>query len=100
MYPQFALATLVLGSLFSMSSFATELDDKKKRRASAAQPLESIVDIHNSPVILAHPTLLVSDEESIGKLQRLRAMGAQRETKLRAWYQAQGKAYPERFAGD
>lgn len=100
MYPQFALATLVLGSLFSMSSFATELDDKKKRRASAAQPLESIVDIHNSPVILAHPTAMSSGAESIAELQKLRQLGEMRESKLRAWHQSTGKPYPARFAGD
>lgn len=102
MYPQLTIATLVLGSLFSMSSFAAELelDDKKKRRAASAQPLESIVDIHNSPVILAHPTQLVSDKESMSKLQKLRAIGEQRETRLRAWYQTQSKPYPERFTGD
>ncbi len=106
MFPQYsvATATVILGSVFSMATFAAEMecDDKKKRRAASAsaQSLESIVDIHNSPVILAHPTKFNSSEESIAELQKLRVAGELRDSKMRAAAQAQGKPYPERFAGD
>ncbi|MFA6970652.1 MAG: hypothetical protein WC208_04535 [Gallionella sp.] len=101
MYIQFAIATVMIGSLFSMSTFAACQDDEKRRNSSqAVQPLENIVDIHNSPVILEHPTRMQSGAEGGAELEKLRKAGEMREIDRRTWYQSRGKAYPERFAGD
>lgn len=87
-----------------MNAFGVEDDGEgKKRRYSkrvSVNQFERIVDIHNSAVILEHPTVLVSNAESIAKLKRLEAEGAARESTLRTWYTAHGRAYPELFAGD
>ncbi|MDD4929394.1 MAG: hypothetical protein PHP85_08975 [Gallionella sp.] len=104
MYPQFSIATVILGSVFSMASFAAELesDDEKKRRASGGTvpSFENVVDIHNSPVILEHPTKMNSGAQSTAALRKSHQAGEIRERHMRSWYQSQGKAYPERFKGD
>ncbi len=104
MYPQLAMTAVILGSMFSMSSFANEVDveeEKKRRNARVAiQSFEPVVDIHNTPVVMAHPTLAASKTASLAELSKLRVAGEQRERGLRAWYAARGQAYPERFAGD
>lgn len=104
MISQIVVAVAVVGSLFSMSAMATELnevDDKKRRSGKCAtRSWEPVVNIHNTEVVQAHPLSVPSGEESIGKLQHLRVQGERREAALRAWYQARGKSYPERFYGD
>jgi hypothetical protein len=104
MYLNFAVATVVLG-LISMNAFGIEEDEEGKKRRHAAKlatvnQFEPVVDIHNSPVILEHPTVPVSTAESIAKLKRLESEGAARESSLRKWHAAHGRTYPERFAGD
>jgi hypothetical protein len=103
MYLNFAVATVVLG-LISMNAFGIEEDEEAKKRRHAklatANQFEPVVDIHNSAVILEHPTVLTSNTESIAKLKRLESEGAARESTLRKWHAANGRTYPERFAGD
>jgi hypothetical protein len=104
MYLNFAVATVFLG-LISMNAFGIEEDEEGKKRRHAAKlatvnQFEPVVDIHNSAVILEHPTVLASNAESIAKLNRLEVEGAARERTLRTWHAAHGRAYPERFAGD
>lgn len=104
MFSQFAVAAVVFGSIFSMSSIAAELsiaDDKKRSSSKLShRSLEVLVDIHQSPAVLAHPTIIPTGEASIAELNRLRVEGEAREQTLRTWYQARGLAFPERFAGD
>ncbi|TAJ76078.1 MAG: hypothetical protein EPO42_13390 [Gallionellaceae bacterium] len=102
MFSQVSVA--VLGSLFSLSSLALEpndAEDKKRRAGKTSRPsFESLVDIHNSKEVLAHPTVVPGGAQSIAELKRLQAQSDAREKSLRSWYQSRGEAYPERFAGD
>jgi hypothetical protein len=105
MYLNFAIATMVLGSMFSINAFAAEsesVDDKKRRHHKPAtlNHFEPVVDIHNSAVIVAHPTPLLSGKEGIAELQKLNEIGAAREQSLRAWHESRGTSMPVRFAGD
>lgn len=103
MFLNLAVATLVLGSMFSISAQAAEeSDDKKRRRANIAAPqtFEPVVDIHHSPAILSHPTPAVQDSENITQLKQLREAGIARESALRKVYESRGAAYPVRFEGD
>ncbi|MBI5429342.1 MAG: hypothetical protein HY938_02665 [Nitrosomonadales bacterium] len=104
MNTHFALATIFAGAVFSMNSFAEVIktaEDKKARTTAARfQPLEDIADIHNSPVITAHPTRLASNEASVAELRKLRRAGEARERHLRAQYRSRGLVYPARFEGD
>lgn len=101
MYIQFAIAAVMTGSLFSMAASAACLDDEKRRNSSQAVPqFENIVDIHNSPLILAHPIPMQSGAEGVAELEKLRRAGEVREINRRSSYQSRGQAYPERFAGD
>lgn len=104
MISQIVVAVAVMGALFSMSAMAIEFNDAddKKRRAGkvAAQAWEPVVSIHNAGTVLAHPTTIPSGEQSIAELRRLQGQGESREMALRAWYQSQGRDYPERFYGD
>lgn len=100
-----AVASTIIASMFSMSAFCAEVevsDDRKRHAAkkTSSVQLEPVVDIHNSPAVLAHPTKSASSAESLAELEMLRKQGEARDRRICGWHKSQGKACPERFPGD
>lgn len=105
MYFQFAMATLIIGSLFSLNANAIEVEvkeDQKRRtiKMSSNNSFEDVVDIHNSAVITAHPTQYLSSKDSITELRTLRKVGEVHEVKRQALYTSRHQPFPVRFEGD
>lgn len=98
------ISAVIIGAIFSTSAIAAASDVAEPTEGVASnarnQPIEAIVDIHDSPIILKQPTEIASDNESIAELRKLRHLGELRERKMRLQHQARGQAYPEPFAGD
>lgn len=99
-----SIRAVITGVIFSASAIATASDVVEHKGGAISnakiQPIENLVDIHDSPIILKRPTQIASNNESIAELRKLRRMGELRERKMRSQYQARGQVYPEPFAGD